>query len=123
MEMPLKKSPVITFVITQDEITRKGYRHLTDILKNTPEIHTANLSSSEGAVTEIYVRGVYANNKFTALVDGIKIKSPAGEPISFLDSMPLLEDGGDSLTCLPKETRKQYLTSDLGMVVLSHVSK
>jgi outer membrane cobalamin receptor len=90
MEMPLKKSPVTALVITQDEITRKGYRHLTDILKNTPGIHTANLSFTERAITEIYVRGVYANNKITVLVDGIKIKSPTGEPVTFLDSIPLI---------------------------------
>jgi iron complex outermembrane receptor protein len=90
MEIPLKKSPVTAFVITQDEISRKGYRHLTDILKNTPGIHTANLSSTEKAITEIYVRGVFANNKLTVLVDGIKIKPPTGEPVTFLNSIPLL---------------------------------
>ncbi|MDP2098507.1 MAG: TonB-dependent receptor [Methylobacter sp.] len=90
MEIPLKKSPVTAFVISQDEITRKGYRHLTDILKNTPGIHTANLSSTEKAITEIYVRGVFANNKLTVLVDGIKIKPPTGEPVTFLNSIPLL---------------------------------
>ncbi len=90
MEMPLKKSPVTAFVVTQDDITRKGYRYLTDILKNTPGIHTANMSFSEKAVTEIYVRGVYANNKLTVLVDGVKIKSPTGEPITFLNSIPLI---------------------------------
>ncbi len=90
MEIPLKKSPVTAFVITQDDITRKGYRHLTDILKNTPGIHTANLSSTEKAITEVYVRGVFANNKLTVLVDGIKIKPPTGEPVTFLDSIPLL---------------------------------
>ncbi|MDI1230109.1 MAG: TonB-dependent receptor [Methylobacter sp.] len=90
MEIPLKKSPVTAFVITQDEISRKGYRHLTDILKNTPGIHTANLSSTEKAITEVYVRGVFANNKLTVLVDGIKIKPPTGEPVTFLNSIPLL---------------------------------
>lgn len=90
MEIPLKKSPVTAFVITQDEIIRKGYHHLTNILKNTARIHTANLSFTERAITEIYVRGYYANNKITVLVDSIKIPPPTSEPITFLDTIPLI---------------------------------
>ncbi|MDP2098506.1 MAG: TonB-dependent receptor [Methylobacter sp.] len=90
MEIPLNKSPVTAFIVTQDEITHKGYRYLTDILKNTPGIHLANLAYTEKAITEIYVRGVFANNKITVLVDGIKVKSPTGEPVTFLQSIPLI---------------------------------
>ena len=91
MPMSLNKSPVTAYVISQDEISRKGYRFLTDILKNTPGIHIANLANSEQLVTEIYVRGILANNKITVLVDGIKIKSPTGEPINFFNSIPLID--------------------------------
>ncbi|MFI3122645.1 MAG: hypothetical protein QX194_01770, partial [Methylococcales bacterium] len=49
MPMSLNKSPVTAYVISQDEITRKGYRFLTDILKNIPDIHVANLASTEKA--------------------------------------------------------------------------
>ncbi len=91
MPMPLNKSPVTAYVISQDEISRKGYRFLTDILKNVPDIHVANLSATEKATTEIYIRGVFANDKITVLVDGIKIKAPTGEPTSFFSSMPLID--------------------------------
>lgn len=90
MALPLKKSPVTTLVILKDEINNKGYRFLTDILKNTPGIHIANLTNTEASATEIYVRGVLANNKITVLIDGIKIKSPTGEPITFLNTIPLI---------------------------------
>lgn len=90
MPMSLNKSPVTAYVILQDEITRKGYRFLTDILKNTPGFQVVNLGASEKDITEIYVRGVFANDKITVLVDGIKIKSPTGEPTTFFSSMPLI---------------------------------
>jgi iron complex outermembrane receptor protein len=91
MPMSLNKSPVTAYVVSQDEIINKGYRFLTDVLKNTPGIHIANLSSSEQDVIEIYVRGILANNKITVLIDGVKIKSPTGEPINFLNSIPLID--------------------------------
>lgn len=91
MVMPLKKSPVTAFVISKDEINNKGYRFLTDILKNTPGFHVANLSASERASTEIYIRGVFANDKITVLIDGNKIKAPTGEPTAFYSSMPLID--------------------------------
>ncbi len=91
MATPLNKSPVAAFVTSQNDITNKGYRFLTDVLKNTPGIHVSNLASSEQNVTEIYVRGVLANNKITLLIDGVKIKSPTGEPINFFNSIPLID--------------------------------
>lgn len=47
MPMSIHKSPVTAYVILQDEISRKGYRFLTDILKNIPDIQLANLASTE----------------------------------------------------------------------------
>lgn len=91
MPMSIHKSPVTAYVVSQDEINRKGYRFLTDILKNIPDIHVANLASTEKAGTEIYIRGVFANDKITLLVDGNKIKAPTGEPTSFYHTMPLLD--------------------------------
>ena len=91
MPMSLNKSPVTAYVISQDEINRKGYRFLTDILKNIPDFHVANLGATEKATTEIYIRGVFANDKITVLVDGIKIKAPTGEPTTFFSSMPLID--------------------------------
>ncbi len=91
MAMPLNKSPVSAFVISQDEISRKGYRFLIDILKNTPDFHVANLASSEKAITEIYVRGVFANDKITILIDGHRMKPSTGEPVTFYSSIPLID--------------------------------
>lgn len=90
MPMPVNKSPVTTYVISQDEISRKGYRFLTDILKNIPDIQLNNLASTEKAGVEIYIRGIFANDKITILVDGNKIKAPTGEPTAFYHAMPLL---------------------------------
>ncbi|MDD2863802.1 MAG: TonB-dependent receptor [Methylococcales bacterium] len=90
MAMPLNKSPVTAYVISQDEISRKGYRFLTDILKNTPEFYVTNLAQTEKAVNEIYIRGIFANNKITVLVDGNKIKAPTGEPSTFYNALPLI---------------------------------
>lgn len=91
MPMSINKSPVTAYVISQDEISRKGYRFLTDILKNIPDIHVANLASTEKAGVEIYIRGIFANDKITLLIDGNKIKAPTGEPTAFYHAMPLLD--------------------------------
>ena len=90
MPMSINKSPVTTYVISQDEISRKGYRFLTDILKNIPDIQLNNLASTEKAGVEIYIRGIFANDKITILVDGNKIKAPTGEPTAFYHAIPLL---------------------------------
>lgn len=91
MPMSINKSPVTAYVISQDEISRKGYRFLTDILKNIPDIHLANLASTEKAGVEIYIRGILANDKITVLIDGNKIKAPTGEPTAFFHTMPLID--------------------------------
>jgi outer membrane receptor protein involved in Fe transport len=91
MPMSIKKSPVTAYVISQDEISRKGYRFLTDILKNIPDIHVANLASTEKAGVEIYIRGIFANDKITILIDGNKVKAPTGEPTAFFHTMPLID--------------------------------
>ena len=91
MPMSINKSPVTAYVISQDEISRKGYRFLTDILKNIPDIHIANLASTEKAGVEIYIRGIFANDKITVLIDGNKIKAPTGEPTAFFHTMPLID--------------------------------
>ncbi len=90
MPMSLNKSPMTAYVISQDEISHQGYRFLIDILKNTPEFYVTNLAQTEKAVTEIYIRGIFANNKITLLVDGNKIKAPTGEPTTFYNAMPLI---------------------------------
>jgi iron complex outermembrane receptor protein len=91
MPMSIKKLPVTAYVISQDEITRKGYRFLTDILKNIPDIHVANLAATEKAGVEIYIRGIFANDKITVLIDGNKLKAPTGEPTAFYHTMPLID--------------------------------
>jgi len=91
MPMSINKSPVTAYVILQDEISRKGYRFLTDILKNTPGFFVSNLGASEKDITQIYINGVFANDKIVMLIDGVKVKAPTGEPTTFFDSMPLID--------------------------------
>lgn len=91
LPISVNKSPVTTYVISQNEITRKGYRFLPDILKNIPDIHLVNLSSTEKSGVEIYIRGIFANDKITVLVDGNKVKPPTGEPTAFFHTIPLID--------------------------------
>lgn len=90
MAMPLNKSPVAAYVIKQDEINRKGYRFLPEILKNTPDFHVIEQAASVNGLTKIYVRGVFANDKIAVLIDGIKVKPPTSEPAMFYSSIPLI---------------------------------
>lgn len=91
MAMPLNKSPVSAYVIKQDEISRKGYRFLPEILKNTPNFHVVNYAAGTRMLTKIYVRGIYANDKIVVLIDGIKVKPPTSEPSMFYSSIPLID--------------------------------
>jgi len=90
MKMPIQDASMSAFVITNKQIKERGYRYLLDILKNTPGIYVVNMSASEKATDEIYIRGIYANRKITLLVDGNRIKPPTGEPETFFNRIPLL---------------------------------
>jgi outer membrane receptor for ferrienterochelin and colicin len=90
MDTKLHNSPVSAYVVTQQDINKKGYRYLIDILKNTPGIYIVENSLVEKAGTEIYVRGILSNSKMLVLVNGHRIKPASGEPMSFFSSMPLL---------------------------------
>ena len=90
METQLSSSPVSAYVVSQNEINKKGYRYLIDILKNTPGFYIVENSLVEKGATEIYIRGVLSNSKMLILIDGHRIKPATGEPMSFFSSMPLL---------------------------------
>jgi len=90
METQLSSSPVTAHVVTQDQINKRGYRYLIDILKNTPGFYIVENSLVEKGGTEIYVRGILSNSKMLVLIDGHRIKPATGEPMSFFSSLPLI---------------------------------
>lgn len=90
MEMPIEEASMSAYVVGEREIRQRGYRYLIDVLKNTPGVYIVEMSASEKATNEIYIRGFFANRKITVLVDGNRIKPPTGEAITFFARMPLL---------------------------------
>ncbi len=69
------------WVVTEQEIKQRGYRHLADLLRDLPSVDVQGPYSTSSRVT---VRGITGNTKLLILQDGVRIGAPAGElvPIS-----------------------------------------
>lgn len=81
-------APGTIVVIPQSLIQRRGYRHLSDVLRDLPGI------DSQGPSEPVYynrftVRGIQGNNKFVILQNGIRISSPTGEAVPISYNFPL----------------------------------
>lgn len=73
-------APATTFVITREDIRKRGYSFLKDVLRDLPGIETLEYHFSEWG-TLVPVRGVNGNNKIIVLVNGMRVNPPGGEPM------------------------------------------
>ncbi|HZH02696.1 MAG TPA: TonB-dependent receptor plug domain-containing protein, partial [Myxococcaceae bacterium] len=71
-------SPATVYVITRDDIRIRGYRFLTDVLRDAPGMEAIEFAFSETG-TNVPVRGVVGNNKIIVLVNGMRVNPPGGE--------------------------------------------
>lgn len=81
---------VTTAVITHEQILEYGYTDILDVLRDLPGIHIVDLSISEHAGSEVFVRGIDANTKMLFLMDGEEVGPPTGEPFTLLRNVPLI---------------------------------
>ena len=88
LEESASKAPGTIYVITDDQISLRGYRYLDEVLSDIPGFYVQNASD---AVTynRITVRGIKGNNKFVILQNGIRISSPTAEDIPIAENFPL----------------------------------
>ena len=88
LEESASKAPGTIYVITDDQISLRGYRYLDEVLSDIPGFYVQNASD---AVTynRITVRGIKGNNKFVILQNGIRISAPTAEDIPIAENFPL----------------------------------
>lgn len=82
------RAPGTIMVITRDQIVERGYTSLTQVLRDLPGFDVQYASDSVYH-TRYAIRGVFGNNKFLILQNGIRISSPTGEEIPIADNFPL----------------------------------
>ncbi len=87
---PLAKAPGTIQVVTREQIRERGYNNLLDVLRDLPgiDIHRYHYSILNDAVTW---RGVYGNQKFVILQDGMRISSTTAEPLAIAENFPLYQ--------------------------------
>jgi outer membrane receptor protein involved in Fe transport len=82
------KAPAKVKIITRQQIATRGYVNLFDLLRDQAGIDT-QVFSHETTYNQIALRGVVGNNRFLILQDGLRIDSPAGDPIAIASNFPL----------------------------------
>ena len=72
------EAPATVYVVSKEQIQRRGYECLLDILDDIPEVEIHRYASPEFN-QHIGLRGVAGNEKFLILQDGVRISAPTGD--------------------------------------------
>ena len=78
----IRQIPNRVLVVTGEEIRRRGYRYLIELVENLPGIQVMNYVEAETGA-HVIVRGIWQNNKILVLYNGHKITSPEGKDFIF----------------------------------------
>lgn len=81
-------APAKVKIITKQQIHERGYINLFDLLRDQVGIDS-QAYSHETTYNHVAIRGVVGNNRFLIQQDGVRIDSPAGDPIAVADNFPL----------------------------------
>ncbi len=84
----LRKAPGTIFVVTQAEIRERGLASLSDVLGDLPSVDY-HPSSDVVNYNHFTFRGVFGNNKFLVLRDGVRVSSPTGEEMPIAQNFSL----------------------------------
>ncbi len=84
----LAQAPALVRVVTEQQIERRGYRSLADILKDVPEFKV-DIAGDQDYPTELTVQGTRGASRVIVLLDGIRISSPTNEPLPILANYPV----------------------------------
>ncbi|MCS6807860.1 MAG: TonB-dependent receptor [Bacteroidota bacterium] len=86
--MSAKNAAATVTTITAEQIRARGYTSLTDVLMDLPDYKIEGLANQE-SVNRINVRGVFGQDKFIVLLDGVRISSPTNEFMPLLENYPV----------------------------------
>jgi outer membrane receptor protein involved in Fe transport len=78
----IRQIPNRVLVVTDEDIRRRGYRYLIELVENLPGIQVMNYVEAETGA-HVIVRGIWQNNKILVLYNGHKITSPEGKDFIF----------------------------------------
>lgn len=81
-------APARMQVITAEEIRRRGYRSLVDVLKDLPDFKV-DIAGDQDYPTELTVQGTRGASRVIVLLDGFRISSPTNEPLPIVANYPV----------------------------------
>ena len=84
----LTDAPSRVQVVTAAQIQRRGYRSLSDVLKDLPDFKV-DLGGNWDFPAEITVEGVRGAARIVLLLDGIRVSSPTNEPLPIVANYPV----------------------------------
>jgi outer membrane receptor protein involved in Fe transport len=82
------EAPATVLVITMEQIRRRGYRSLAEVLNDLPDFSVYDKSDPQ-FYNRISLRGVSRQDYFVILLDGVRISSPTNEPLPILENFPI----------------------------------
>jgi len=85
----LAEAPAHTVVILRQQMRERGYRNLLDLLEDQPGFLIQHANAPGARFNTITWRGFRDNPHFQLMLDGIRVDSPTGEPITIDDNFPL----------------------------------
>jgi outer membrane cobalamin receptor len=84
----LGEAPARAQVVTAAQIRRRGYRSLSDVLKDLPDFKV-DLAGNWDFPAELTVQGVRGAGRVIVLLDGIRVSSPTNEPLPIVANYPV----------------------------------
>ncbi|KOY84833.1 hypothetical protein AD998_00535 [bacterium 336/3] len=92
-EQKSSRAPGTVFVITAEQIQRRGYTSLSELLLDVPNVRVDNLVDPRWN-NNIIIRGITgtnanANDKFILLIDGVRANSPTNDIIPIIENYPV----------------------------------
>jgi outer membrane cobalamin receptor len=84
----LTDAPARMQVVTAEEIRRRGYRSLTDVLKDLSDFKI-DTGGEQGSPVELTVQGIRGGTRVIVMLDGIRISSPTNDPLPILANYPV----------------------------------
>jgi outer membrane receptor for ferrienterochelin and colicin len=83
-----RQAPATVVVVTADQIKLRGYRNLAEVLNDLPDF-IVNDRSDPQFYNVIGSRGIFRQDYFVIMMDGVRISSPTNEPLPMLENFPI----------------------------------
>lgn len=91
LSQSIAEAPGLMMVLSREQIQRRGYRNLRDLMQDLPGIEIKSHTLTDHS-TSVHMRGVggrVANDQFVIMLDGHRINEPSSAAISIDDNFPL----------------------------------